>query len=170
MKIIKKFFITTIIVWVTIPITPTYTMSLPQSKKPLLSSLEQEEKEQIEANLQLLNAVQQNNRRALQKAILTYHADLEAVTQYGDTALHIATTNEHHPIMRTLLNNKANVNKPDMYGFVPLALAVINNDSMATRMLMLFGADPLTPNTYGTTPFDLASLPIRTIILKTGKL
>ncbi|XP_047106884.1 ankyrin repeat domain-containing protein 29-like [Schistocerca piceifrons] len=83
--------------------------------------------------------------------ILLKHSNkcIDSKTLFGDTALLIATQNEHKMIMKTLLDKGANVNCMDIFGRTPLHVAVFKKKSGIVKILISYGARVNTMDTFG---------------------
>ncbi|XP_049771927.1 ankyrin repeat domain-containing protein 27-like [Schistocerca cancellata] len=83
--------------------------------------------------------------------ILLKHSNkcIDLKTLFGDTALLIATQNEHKLIMKKLLDKGANVNCTDIFGRTPLHVAVFKKKSGIVKILISYGARVNTMDTFG---------------------
>ncbi|XP_049800215.1 serine/threonine-protein phosphatase 6 regulatory ankyrin repeat subunit C-like [Schistocerca nitens] len=83
--------------------------------------------------------------------ILLKHSNkcIDSKTLFGDTALLIATQNEHKLIMKKLLDKGANVNCTDIFGRTPLHVAVFKKKSGIVKILLSYGARVNTMDTFG---------------------
>lgn len=110
--------------------------------------------------------------------------DVNALSEEGESALHIATRRGHVPLVEVLLNAGARVNATDRHGFTPLhhavqcdlrqarqlldahfppransaasSICIAPNNEALMQVLLNHGADPCIASHDGTTPLFLA--------------
>ena len=77
---------------------------------------------------------------------------MEAVTNNGLTALHLAANEGKDAVVTQLVNVNANVNAVDNYGVTPLHRAAYFWRAIVADLLLGAGANPKAANKYGKTP------------------
>jgi ankyrin repeat protein len=90
-------------------------------------------------------------------ALLQQHADVNAASGDGMTALHWAAYGDDRDVARLLIEAGANVNARTARGLTPLLLAVDTADGVLVTALLKAGADPNLANALGTTPLMRAA-------------
>ena len=84
------------------------------------------------------------------KALLnTAGMDVNAVDNFGQTALKWATQESHEEIVQVLINAKADVNAADDIGWTPLMSAAFRGNTQIVQALIDAGANVDALNTYG---------------------
>ncbi|GLH15749.1 E3 ubiquitin-protein ligase mind-bomb [Gryllus bimaculatus] len=92
------------------------------------------------------------------KSCLAVGARIDAQDSHGNTALHVATSNNRARVVEYLLNAGDDANARDHRGATPLHLAVASDPSgHLVRMLLDAGARPDIADDQGRTPLDLAA-------------
>jgi ankyrin repeat protein len=89
--------------------------------------------------------------------LLEHGADVTIKNNDSETALILASMNEHIAIVKMLLDHKANPNTKDgFFGYTPLLLASENGHTPIVKMLLEHGADVTIKNNDSETAFDVA--------------
>jgi tetratricopeptide (TPR) repeat protein len=83
--------------------------------------------------------------------------DVDAMDQYGCTALIYAADEGNLPVVRALVEKGANVNGPDHFGFFPLRMAALSGNKAVLEFLIERGADVNHGSPLGTTPLMAAA-------------
>ena len=78
------------------------------------------------------DAAKDGNRTQVE-ALLKQHADVNAASADGMTALHWAARNDDLALARLLIGADANVRAADRYGITPLTLAATNGSARGSR-------------------------------------
>ncbi|KAK7863164.1 hypothetical protein R5R35_003416 [Gryllus longicercus] len=92
------------------------------------------------------------------KSCLAVGARIDAHDSHGNTALHVATSNNRARVVEYLLNAGDDANARDHRGVTPLHLAVASDPSgNLVRVLLDAGARPDIADDEGRTPLDLAA-------------
>ena len=91
------------------------------------------------------------------RALLTQHADVNAVQADGATALHWAVYREDLDTANLLIRAGANVKAANREGMTPLALACLNGNAALIETLLTAGADVNGRMLNGETPLMMAS-------------
>lgn len=76
------------------------------------------------------------------KIFLKRDANVNAMTQCGTTALHLAAERGNIPIVEALLEKNANINAQNALDETPLILAASRGYNQVVKILLLFGANP----------------------------
>ena len=84
--------------------------------------------------------------------LLEYSADLNAVTQEGETALNLAIRQKSEKVVKTLLEHNANCDITPKDGWRPLLAAVATGDVNIVRLLLEHGVNVNAVNEVGWTP------------------
>ena len=87
---------------------------------------------------------------------LGVQAEIEAVDNYGATALHWAAQDGKNAVATQLVNANANVNAVTAYGSTPLHKAAYNGHALVADLLLAAGANPKAANKDGETPAQYA--------------
>ena len=90
--------------------------------------------------------------------LLEHGADVLAIDDEGNTALHMASFTSHHKTIKVLLQHGAAVNARNNVGNTPLHILSAAGDIRSIRLLIKHGADVLASNLAHQTPFSLAIL------------
>ena len=86
-------------------------------------------------------------------------ADVNAITNNNETALHIASSKKKHEIVSILLEQKIDLNKKTKaFGLTALHNACWKGDSVIVKMLIEKGADVNSKSKYNNTPLHKAAL------------
>ena len=91
--------------------------------------------------------------------LLEHGADIDAVTNKGDTAIQYAANYfaaNHSEIVKLLISKGANVNIQNAYGATLLHSASRKGDSSLVKILLSNGAKPNIKDNDGKTPLDIA--------------
>lgn len=89
--------------------------------------------------------------------LLEYGADIHAVDQESQTALHIAARHGSLAAVEFLLRH-ININKADESGYTPLMKAAINGEEDVVRLLVRKKADVRHMSNSGYTALDVARI------------
>lgn len=98
----------------------------------------------------LAEAARKHDRAAVRQ-LLNKHADPNAASVDGTTALHWAVHQDDREMAGWLVRAGANVKASNRYGVAPLALACRNGDEAMVELLLEAGADPNTTLPGGET-------------------
>lgn len=85
---------------------------------------------------------------------ITAPADYEAVSK-RETALHVATRQNHTTIMGLLLRGGAKTNMLNVNGDTPMHIAMAWKHMEAVKVLKEHGSDTTVKNNDGKTPLDM---------------
>ena len=94
----------------------------------------------------LLFAAEAGNTDLVTYLVLQCNADITAKSDFGETAMHRAATNEHGAVTSLLIQQGADVNATTDYGYTPLYRAVTEGLLFSVQRLLENGAkiDPTT--------------------------
>ena len=98
----------------------------------------------------IADAVKARDRAAVQ-TLLKQHADVNAATADGSTALYYAAENNDLEMVKALIAAGADVNAANRYGVTPLALAAVNGSAPITAVLLAASANPNAATPQGET-------------------
>ena len=98
----------------------------------------------------LADAVKARDRATVQ-TLLKQHADVNAPTADGSTALYYAAENNDLEIVKALIAAGADVNAANRYGITPLARAAVNGSAPITAALLAASANPNAATPQGET-------------------
>ncbi|KAI9040728.1 uncharacterized protein KD926_007809 [Aspergillus affinis] len=104
----------------------------------------------------LLNYAEDGCLEEVEKA-LDDNADIDAKTNIGETALHLASRHGHYQLAELLIKRGAKIEARDEDGWVPLYGAAIEGKADIVKLLLERGADPNAQRPDGWTPL-LAAL------------
>lgn len=108
-------------------------------------------------NEALLRAAASGDERTV-AACLDGNADVEAMNEYGQTALLAAADSGHEGVARLLIEHGANVNfRDDCYGMTPLHWAAERGYEALAKLLVDHGADVNAQKADKETPLHLAA-------------
>ncbi|HEY0726823.1 MAG TPA: ankyrin repeat domain-containing protein [Pyrinomonadaceae bacterium] len=103
----------------------------------------------------LMAYVWRDNKDRVEK-LLAHGADVNALDEDGDTALHGAGQTGNVEIVRMLLDKGANPNVQNKVGGTPLMWAAVYGNVDAARLLLSRGADPTLKDNDGITAAEWA--------------
>jgi ankyrin repeat protein len=98
----------------------------------------------------LVDAVKARDRSAI-RTLLQQHADVNAATADGSTALFFAAENNDLETVKLLIAAGADVNAANRYGVSPLALAAVNGSAPVTEALLAASANANAVTSQGET-------------------
>ena len=98
----------------------------------------------------LVDAVKAHDRSAI-RTLLQQHADVNAATADGSTALFFAAENNDLETVQLLIAAGADVNAANRYGVSPLALAAVNGSAPVTEALLAASANANAVTSQGET-------------------
>jgi len=136
------------------------------SKTPLQLAVESESIEIISTllangsnvNEKVLNAVAEQGSREIVKVFLDAGVDVNTVTPYGKTLLHLAVEQKETEMVKMLLAADAHVNAKDDRGYTPLIKATEGGRIEIVKLLLAAGVNVnLTAGPYGQTPLQIAA-------------
>ncbi|KAH8424343.1 ankyrin repeat domain-containing protein [Aspergillus melleus] len=104
----------------------------------------------------LLNYAEDGNLEGVEKA-LDDNANVDAKTNIGETALHLAARHGYYQLAELLIKRSAKIEARDDDGWVPLYGAAIEGKADVVKLLLEWDADPNAKRPDGWTPL-LAAL------------
>eukprot|EP01125_Pyxidicula_operculata_P010091 TRINITY_DN3322_c0_g1_i1.p1 TRINITY_DN3322_c0_g1~~TRINITY_DN3322_c0_g1_i1.p1 ORF type:complete len:270 (-),score=36.73 TRINITY_DN3322_c0_g1_i1:183-992(-) len=104
----------------------------------------------------LMWATRQGNVDAIRILIQKYALPLNHQNYEGETALHIAITNENIQIVECLIENGSNINLPNIRGETPLHVAAALGHNEIVKLLVREGASIEAEDECGDTPLHFA--------------
>jgi len=105
----------------------------------------------------LLHKMCHERNAGMVQLLLSHGADVNAVSTYGETAVHIVAARGFADILELLINNGGNIRAKTNAGWTPLHEACWQGRVAAARVLFEAGADPNTFDNDGYTPLDRAA-------------
>ena len=104
-----------------------------------------------------LSLAARHGHEAIASLLLEHGAEVEAINNAGETALHEATFGDHLTVIEVLVvQGHANVDAQDSSGHTPLMMAADLGRDWAVRLLVQKGADVKLKDELGRTALDLA--------------
>jgi ankyrin repeat protein len=98
--------------------------------------------------------------------LLDHGADINAASDYGFNALHVAAGRPgNHESLELLVKRGADINRPNRNGQTPIAIAVNDNQPSTVELLLRLGAKPTGTGPGGLSLLDLARLPNHSALL-----
>lgn len=113
------------------------------------------QEEEAQLFIELLQAVRLNDPETV-KVTLEWGADVNKLSDSGDTLLHEAVAKGHLQVTELLLNSGATVDVLNDRDLSPLYLAVENGHLEIAALLLEYGADVDTTDQSGLTPLYIA--------------
>lgn len=98
------------------------------------------------------------NRVELVHYLIMHNANVDAVNQYGYTALLLAANQGYHEVVKVLLAAQATINATNKDGFAPLQLAVCSGSINTVKTLLLARANVNAVNKRGVNALHTASI------------
>jgi uncharacterized protein len=107
-------------------------------------------------DLRLLEAIKKRDRAAV-RSVMAQHADVNAASADGTTALAWAAIRDDLETVDLLIRAGANVNAATDYGVTPLSLACTNGNVPLVEKLLSAGANPNAAEWTGETPLMICA-------------